>query len=151
MSADFDTFTIVRSFKCTPAQLFKAWADIEARAVWFVGPPPDWQVLERTMDFREGGAESLKGEFPGRLTTQYNSHFYEIIENERISHGYEVRLNDRCYSVSAAVIEISEGGLGAEMKYTELIAYLDGDTKEATKGRIKGTNDLFDRLEKYLS
>jgi uncharacterized protein YndB with AHSA1/START domain len=151
MNADFDTFTIVRSFKCTPAQLFRAWADPAAKAAWFMGPPDQWTLIDRYLDFREGGNELLKGNFAGRTETLYTAHYFEIVENQRIGYGFDVRLNGEIYSISTAIVEFSEGGFGAEMKFTEMIAYLDGDTKEqATPGRIKGTNEHYDRLEKYL-
>ena len=51
-------------YKATPARVFAAWAEPEARAKWDV--PGRWMIAEQTFDFREGGREREALRSPGR-------------------------------------------------------------------------------------
>ena len=63
-----DSFVIERSFSASPGRVFRAFAGPAAKAAWFghefeeVGTPggPD-----RTMEFKVGGRELLRGKAPG--------------------------------------------------------------------------------------
>ena len=56
------SFTIERTYAAKVPRVFAAWADIETKARWFIGPPDTWKLLQRELDFRVGGKELLRGE-----------------------------------------------------------------------------------------
>ena len=150
MSVCYYDFEIAREFACVPAALFNAWADPVVKAKWFVGPDK-WVETSRDVDLREGGIETMIGNFDGRLTTEYTAHFYDVQPGERIGYSFEVRLGGRIYSISTAVVLFAEAEIGAEMKFHEQLAVFSGETvEESRSNRIIGTRNHFDRLAEYL-
>ncbi len=141
-----DTFTLERSFAATPAQVFAAWANPEAKARWFVGPA-GWQPLRREMDFRVGGSEHVSGGMPD-MVSRFDSHYHDIVQDERIIYSYLMHINDVPISVSLATIVFKPEGSGTRMTLTEqgtfLDAYQDGGS------RHQGTGMLMNQLAEML-
>ncbi len=143
------SFTIERTFKSAPARVFAAWADIDMKARWFIGPPDKWQVLRREIDFRVGGQELLQGEFMGTVKTLFAARYHVIEPNQRLVYMYDMYVGNVHLSVSLATIEFtptSDGG--TRMTFTEQAAFLDG--KDGTKSRETGTAVHFDQLRAEL-
>jgi len=150
MNTIYYDFEIAREFACSPAILFDAWADPKVKAKWFAGPEK-WVETSRSLDLREGGAETMAGNFDGRLTTEYTAHFYDVQPGNRIGYSFEVRLGGEIYSISTAVVEFIGTQHGAEMRFHEQLAVFSGETVEESRGnRILGTGHHFDRLAAYL-
>jgi len=150
MTPCYFDFEISREYACSPPVLFDAWADLKAKAKWFVGPDK-WVETGRTLELREGGVETMNGNFDGKMTTEYTAHFYDVQPNQRIGYSFEVRLGGEIYSISTAVVEFIETPKGAEMKFHEQLAVFSGQTvEEARPNRIIGTDSHFDRLAIYL-
>jgi uncharacterized protein YndB with AHSA1/START domain len=148
-SATHATFTIERRYEATPQRVFAAWATPEARARWFVGPE-GWQQIERSLDFRIGGKERLRGRFPSGLVTEFNGHYLDIVPEKRIILAYDVYLDAKRISLSLATVEFLAVGAGALMVFTEQAAFLDGFSDPGGRGREQGTRSHFDRLEAVL-
>lgn len=55
------SFTLKRTWKTSPAHVFRAWSDPALKAQWFTGPKDRWTLTRRSIDFREGGMEVLEG------------------------------------------------------------------------------------------
>ena len=55
-------FHLERAYDATADALYRALSDEAAKSRWFFGPA-GWQLIERTMDFRVGGRERVKGGF----------------------------------------------------------------------------------------
>ncbi len=53
------TFTLKRKWAASPERIFEAWSDPAIKAQWFTGPPEQWTLGKRSMDFRVGGHELL--------------------------------------------------------------------------------------------
>ncbi len=138
------SFTIERSYPVAPARVFAAWAEQDAKARWFIGPPERWTLLERSLDFRVGGSELLRGRFH-TTETLYRARFHTIVENERIVYAYDMWHGGRQLSVSLASVELAAQGRGCAMTYTEQTAFLQGEDGSAS--RQIGTAEHFLRLE----
>jgi uncharacterized protein YndB with AHSA1/START domain len=139
-----DVFYLERTYDATAEQVYKALSDEAAKGRWFYGPE-GWRLIERTMDFRVGGRERVKGGFEGGVTTTFDAIYHDIAPRERIVYTYEMHLDERKISVSLATLEIEP--LGAErtkLKICEQGAFLDG-YDDAGK-RERGTGDLLDKL-----
>lgn len=142
-------FTIERSYaSVTPQRVFDAFASIEGKNGWFTAPNEQWDIVERTMDFRVGGRERLKGQWRTGRVTEFDATYYDIIPGERIVYVYEMRLDGRKISVSLATFEFKREGAGARLIMTEQGAFLDGyDDNGSREG---GSRQIIEKLGSYL-
>ncbi len=142
-STAHSTFVVERTVGAAPARVFTAFSTEEGKKRWF-GSVGDLKLLERTFDFRVGGAESLRGEWPNGTVSAFDARYFDIVENERIVYAYEMHINGNKISVSLATIELTPDGAKTKLKITEQGSYLDG-YDDAGK-REHGTNLLIDNL-----
>ena len=146
-SAVHGEFTIRRSLKASPAEVFRALTDPAAKARWFSGPE-GWVALEREMDVRPGGRERAKGQWPGGLVTTFDAVYFDVVPNERLVYTYEMHLDERKISVSLATLQLEVEGAGTRLTLTEQGAFLDG--YDDAGSRENGTGGLLDRLAESL-
>jgi uncharacterized protein YndB with AHSA1/START domain len=146
-SAIHGTFTLERVYDALPARVFKAWADVEAKSRWFVGPA-DWQMLERRMDFRVGGRERLRGRKGSGIISTFDSVYLDIVPDQRIVYSYDMRLDEMHISVSLATVELRPDSGGTRLVITEQGAFLDG--YDDAGSRERGTRVLLDQLGEEL-
>jgi uncharacterized protein YndB with AHSA1/START domain len=144
------TIVIAREFEAPVPRVYKAWSDIDAKARWFVGPPGQWSLLKRTMDFRVGGKDHLSGKLPNGVSTIFDSVYHEIVPNERIVYSFDMHLDTRHITVSLSTVEFKKAGSGTRMIFTEQIVNLDDWEDEGGEERKRGTSGQFDRLAEAL-
>jgi uncharacterized protein YndB with AHSA1/START domain len=141
-------FHLERAYDATAEALYRALSDEEAKSRWFFGPA-GWRLIERTMDFRVGGRERVKGGFDGGMTTTFDAVYHDIVPRERIVYAYEMHLDDRKISVSLATLQIKpEGKGGVRLLVDEQGAFLDG--YDDVGKREKGTRDLLEKIAASL-
>src|SRR5882757_7020264 len=116
-SAVHASFTITRTWKASPARVFAAFADEDAKAKWF-GGPPGFEQHEKSFDFREGGRETLSGRHANGKITAFDCLYRDIVPNERIVYSYVMHLDGRKISVSQACIELKPEGAGTKLVLT---------------------------------
>ncbi len=141
------SFTITRHWPHAPSRVFRAFADEQAKAKWF-GGPPGWEQHKKLFDFREGGHEYLSGRHANGMVSTFDCFYHDIVENERIIYSYVMYLDGRKISVSQAAIELSPEAGGTKLVLTEYGDYLDGYDDKGS--REHGTNWLMDNLGKSL-
>ena len=146
-SVTHGTFTIERRFDASPRRVFQAFADPQAKARWF-GGPPEWGPNEKTMDFRVGGRETNRATPPGSKVHSFEALYYDIVPDERIVYAYEMHIGEERISVSLATIQFAPDGAGTHLKLTEQGAFLDAF--DNPKVREDGTKGLMDALEASL-
>jgi uncharacterized protein YndB with AHSA1/START domain len=142
------TFVIERTFDASPARVFAAFADPEAKARWFAGSPEDWESAEYELDFRVGGRERASGGPPGGPAYTFEAQYRDIVPDERIVTTYDMHLDDKRISVSLATVEFKPEGGGTRLIFTEQGAFLDGYDDPAERER--GTRELLDALDADL-
>jgi len=147
-SAIHGTFTLERVYDAAPARVFKAWADPAIKSRWFVGPS-DWQLLERSIDFRVGGKERLSGRKGSGIVSTFDAVYHDIVPEQRIIYCYDMRLDDRHISVSLATVELKPEGAGTRLTMTEQGVFLDDYDDGGSRER--GTRILLEQLGKELS
>jgi uncharacterized protein YndB with AHSA1/START domain len=147
-SAVHGTFTLERVYDAAPARVFKAWADVAAKARWFVGPA-DWQVLERALEFRVGGRERLRGRKGSGVISTFDSVYLDIVPDQRIVYSYDMRLDETHISVSLATVQLEPEGQGTRLTLTEQGTFLDG--YDDAGSRERGTRVLLEQLGAALA
>ena len=137
------TFAVERTYDASPARVFAAWAQPEAKSGWFGEPGGDFEL-----DFRVGGREFNRGTLPDGSVYTFEGRYYDIVPDERIVYAYDMHLDERRISVSLATVELKPDGGGTRLIFTEQGAFLDGlDTPEL---REQGTGQLLDALGEEL-
>jgi uncharacterized protein YndB with AHSA1/START domain len=137
------TFVIQRTYDASPARVFAAFAQPEAKARWFAGPE-EWGPDEHEMDFRVGGREISRGGPKGGPLHSFEAIYQDIVPNQRIIFTYDMHIDETRISVSLTTIELKPKGIGTELTFTEQGAYLDGYDNPAE--REHGTRELLDAL-----
>jgi uncharacterized protein YndB with AHSA1/START domain len=147
-SAVHDTFRIDRHFNAAPARVFRAFADPQAKALWF-GGPAEMKRDEEEFDFREGGREAMTSVFDDGTRFAFVATYTDIVPDERIVYTYEMSMNGSRISVSVVTVEVrADAGGGTAFSVTEQGVYLDGLDNAAQ--RRQGTEDLMDKLGRSL-
>ena len=143
------SFSIERVYPASPARVFAAWASLEMKARWFIGPEK-WVLVDRKLDFRVGGEELLRGRYE-QSETLFEGRYYDIVPDQRIVFTYDMHAGGRHHSLSVAAVEISPAGSGARLLFTEQVMFLDGTVGvDGTASRERGTADHFDRLARLF-
>jgi uncharacterized protein YndB with AHSA1/START domain len=141
-------FTIERRYGTNPARVFAAFADPVAKRRWSTCHDEDGQG-EHSLDFREGGVETMRGApGPGSVYAM-RAVYHEIVPQQRIVYSYEMFRDDIRLSVSLVTLEFRGESAGTCLVFTEQSVFLDGhDTPQA---REQGTGIGFDRLAEELA
>jgi uncharacterized protein YndB with AHSA1/START domain len=137
------TFVVERSYDASPARVFAAWAQPEAKARWFGGSGGEFEL-----DFRIGGREFNRGGLPDGSVYTFEGRYQDIVPDERIVYAYDMHLDDRRISVSLATVELKPAGAGTRLIFTEQGAFLDGLDTPAQ--REEGTGSLLEALGEEL-
>src|SRR5687767_13191261 len=142
-SATHGTFTLERVYDTVPARVFKAWADPAIKARWF-GGLADWQMLERSIDFRIGGTERLSGRKGSGVVSTFDAVYHDIVPDQRIIYCYDMRLDGVHISASLATVTLAPEGAGTRLTFTEQAVFLDG--YDDSGSRERGTRILLEQL-----
>jgi uncharacterized protein YndB with AHSA1/START domain len=139
-SVTHDSFVIERIFPQAPERVFNAFADADAKARWFSGPPDQW--TQSLFDFRVGGRERLIGAWAGGKVSSFDSIYQDIVPNERIIYFYAMQIDGVPISVSLATVEFKPTGKGTRLIITEQGAFLDSyddaGSRERGTGMLRG-------------
>jgi uncharacterized protein YndB with AHSA1/START domain len=144
-SVEHATFVVERTYDASPARVFAAWADPEAKARWFAGADDEGGGAEEfELDFRIGGREISRGGPDGGLVFVFDARYQDIVPGQRIVYAYTMHLDETLISVSLATVELKSEASGTRLIFTEQGAFLDGHD-EPTQ-REQGTGSLLDAL-----
>jgi uncharacterized protein YndB with AHSA1/START domain len=148
------TFAVERTYLATPSRVFAVFTADDARNIW--GDPSDVEALDEEaagyeLDFRVGGRERIC--FRSQDTIyHYESHYYDIVPDQRIVYCYELYVDGARESVSLVTIEFAKHGDGTALIWTEQGAYLDGIHGPGIPAiREKGIAEILDNLASYLN
>ncbi|MFF9512491.1 SRPBCC family protein [Streptomyces sp. NPDC014724] len=137
------TFTLERRYAASPATVFAAWADPEAKARWFAGPDADHEL-----DFRVGGREINRGRSDGGVVLTFESWYRDIVPDERIVYTSTLSEGQDLATVSLTTVELHPEGEGTRLLLTEQGTFLDG--REEPSWREQGTGTWLDALAAEL-
>lgn len=141
------TFCVERVYDASPARVFHAFTDRDARMRWF------FRVHDWTLHAHSGGepgvgkAESSRFSPPGAEVIITNDSLYlDVVPNERVIYAYAMTLAGAPLSSSLSTVEFQPEGKGTRLVFTEQGVYLDGNVD----GRIEGSEGLMARLGEEL-
>lgn len=146
-SASHTDFVLDRRFKASPARVFHAWADPDAKQRWS-DCHAEMGTTEYSLDFRPGGQELYRATLADGTRMTVDKTFLEIVPDARIIFAYAMAANGRSLSASLVTVEFHGDGDGTRLILTEQLAYLDGH--EDRDERRRGTDEGLDRLELEL-
>ncbi len=148
-SAAHGHFDLERHYDAPIARVWRALTDPVAKAKWFVGPPGEWEELERHIDIREGGRELAKGRFKSGLVSTFEATYLDVTPRERLVYSYVMHLDARKISVSLATMQLRGEDGGTRLLVTEQGVFLDG--YEDAGSRQRGTVLLLDAIGASLN
>jgi uncharacterized protein YndB with AHSA1/START domain len=141
------TFVIERTYDASPARVFAAWSEAEAKARWF-SCHEERATAEYQLDFRVGGREINRVGPRGGPVHSFDGRYLDIVADQRIVFAYDMHLDDTRISVSLATVELEPARAGTRLIFTEQAAFLDGYNDLA--GREEGTRAGLDNLDAEL-
>ena len=141
------TFAIERTYPATPARVFAAFADRDAKRQWF-SCMDETAESHMELDFRVGGREANRVALPGGPAHVMEARFWDIVPDRRIVYSYAMHVGEARLSVSLVTIELEPTGAGTRLVFTEQAAFLDGHQDPAERER--GTEIGLDRLGDVL-
>jgi uncharacterized protein YndB with AHSA1/START domain len=124
------TLVMERTYKATPARVFAAWANVEARARWSA-PAPDITIIYERSEFREGGVDVSRCVEPGKADYVAHVHYLDICQDQRIVFVESVSHDNARVSAALISVELTPQGDGARLLLTMQIASFDGAGMEA--------------------
>jgi uncharacterized protein YndB with AHSA1/START domain len=139
------TFHLERTYDATPARVFAAFADKQAKLAWTACH----DVVDWEFDFREGGGELTRMRSPelGEIVVEHRYH--DVVPGRRIVFSYDMRHGGVRVSAALTTVEIAPAPGGARLTLTEHGAYLDG---AASPAEIEaGTAEGLESLAAYLT
>ena len=142
------TFRIERQYPASPARVFRALTEREAKDRWFARSE-GLTLIERSMDVRPGGREVAKGKWQSGMVSTFEAQYYDVVPDTRVVYAYEMHLDARKISVSLATIDLRAQDGGTHLVMTEQGAFLDG--YDDAGSRERGTNFLLDALGASLT
>lgn len=137
------TFVIERSYDASPRRVFKAWANVEARARWGV-PSPGVGLEFLESDFRVGGRDISRCGPLGNLIYRVETRYADIVPDERIVFTETVADGATRLSIALLTMELESEGPRTRLTLTTQIAALDGTDMVA--GNKSGWGAALDNL-----
>jgi uncharacterized protein YndB with AHSA1/START domain len=137
------TIVMERIYNASPARVFDAWADVEARKRWSA-PADDITILYEEADFREGGRDVSRCIEPGTADYVAQVVYLDVRRNQRIVFAEDVRHGPKRVSAALISMELEAKGASTRLLLTMQIASFDG--AEMERGYHFGWNAALDNL-----
>ena len=104
--------------------MFAAFASVEAKGRWFVGPGEGTSGTRPRLSRRRDGALASGSPDGARFT--FDAEYQDIVPDAAIVYIYEMTVDGNRLSASVATIDFRPGGGGTRLGVTEQGVYLDG-------------------------
>lgn len=138
-----DTIVLERLYAASPARVFEAFADPEARMRWGA-PSKDTGLVYDETDFRVGGTDISRCGPRKNLIYRVETRYWDIVADTRIvtSEVVSQGANRLSFSLITIALEAAEGG--TKLTLTDQIAAFGG--KSMIDGSRAGFNAALDNL-----
>lgn len=139
------TLVVERTYGATPARVFRAWEDVEARRRWSA-PADTIRIVYEAADFREGGRDVSRCIEPGVEDYVAVVHYIDIRRDQRLVFAEDVSHGGKRVAAALISVEIEAAGAGTRLLLTLQIASFDGAGME--QGYQFGWSSALDNLAK---
>ena len=153
-AAQFDTFTLERTFAAPLARVFHAFSDPHQKKRWFA-EGAQHEIEQYDMQFEVGGRELARYRFkPGTpfagVTLESDGYLLDIVPQERIVAAATMAMGGRRFSASLHTFEFFGDGSGStRLIFTHQAMY--GDGADGPELRRTGWQKLLDQLHAALA
>lgn len=138
-----ETVVMERTYRASPARVFAAWGDVEARKRWSV-PSPDVIMVYDRADFRVGGVDDARCGAPDDLRFRAVVHYLEITPDRRIIFAEHVTESGMPRAASLITVDLEPQGADTKLLLTLQISSIDGP--EMLQGYRQGWEPTLDNL-----
>jgi len=142
------TFVIERRYEAPIDAVWLALSDNDQRDQWF-GGGAEFDVSEKSHDFRVGGHGVEDGQWQGGPTSRFFSTYTDIVDRYRMVFTYDMWVDGRHISTSLTTIVVEPDGETTRLTFTEQGVHFDG--LDSVEGREEGTRGLLDQLDSLLT
>ncbi|MGE0739755.1 MAG: SRPBCC domain-containing protein [Hyphomonadaceae bacterium] len=142
------TIVMERTYDASPARVFRAWSDVEARQRWSA-PAENIRIEYEAADFREGGRDISRCIEPGNADYIAAVTYIDIKQDQRIAFVEDIAHGATRVSAALISVELSPSGGATRLLLTLQIASFDGANME--QGYQFGWNAALDNLAKEFS
>ena len=142
------TIVMDRTYNASPARVFKAWSDVEARKRWSA-PTDNIRIKYEAADFREGGKDVSRCIEPGNADYVATVVYIDIRVVQRIVFAEDVVHGNTRVSAALISMTLSPSGDATNLSLTLQIASFDDAGMEA--GYQFGWSAALDNLAKELA
>ncbi len=153
-AAQFDTFTLERTFTAPLARVYRAFSDPHQKQRWFA-EGNQHEIEQYDMEFEVGGRELACYRFkPGTpfagMGLESDGYFLDIVPQHRIVAAATMAMDGRRFSASLHTFEFfSDGPNLTRLIFTHQAMY--GDGADGPELRRKGWQQLLDQLHAALA
>jgi uncharacterized protein YndB with AHSA1/START domain len=153
-SAQFDTFTLERTFAAPLARVFRAFSDPREKQRWFA-EGAQHEIEHYDMQFEVGGRELARYRFkPGTpfagVALESDGYILDIVPQHRIVAAATMAMGERRFSASLHTFEFfSEAADSTRLIFTHQAMY--GDGADGPELRRTGWQQLLDQLHAALA
>lgn len=142
------TIVMERTYDASPARVFAAWADVEARKRWS-SPAESIRIEYEAADFREGGKDVSRCIEAGNANYVATVNYLDLRKDRRIVFAEDVTHGDARVSAALLSVELTPKGAATHLALTMQIASFDDAGME--KGYQFGWSSALDNLAKEFS
>ena len=139
------TIVMERTYHASPARVFAAWSDIEARKRWSA-PAESIRIEYEEADFREGGRDVSRCIEPGNEDYVAAVTYIDIKRDRRIAFVEDVTHGNKRVSAALISVELAAKDATTHLLLTMQIASFDEAGME--QGYQFGWNAALDNLAK---
>ena len=139
------TIVMERTYNASPARVFAAWADVEARKRWSA-PADNIRIEYEEADFREGGRDLSRCIEPGNEDYVAAVTYIDIKRDQRIAFVEDIAHGKKRVSAALISMELTPQGAATRLLLTIQIASFDEAGME--QGYQFGWNAALDNLAK---
>ena len=147
-AASHETIETSRTIAASLEQVFRAWADPEARTIW--GAPSKDEAVEFVEnDFRVNGKDVHLCGQKGDLRFRVDTFYHDIQKPRRLLFTERVSTGGSILCASLITIDFAEVKEGTKLHLIVQVASLVGE--EMIAGNRDGWRSALDNLEDYLA
>jgi uncharacterized protein YndB with AHSA1/START domain len=139
------TIVMERTYNASPARVFAAWSDVEARKRW-AAPAEDIRIEYEEADFREGARDLSRCIEPGNEDYIAAVTYIDIKRDQRIAFIEDIAHGKKRVSAALISMELTPQGAATRLLLTMQIASFDQAGME--QGYQFGWNAALDNLAK---